>query len=383
MAKRGRGQKKNVRLHQREGAEHREGLERAWFKRLEHEPRFEDLVTSGSASDEPFHRWLVYPQAFSPEFVRAFVSAHHFVPEETLILDPFMGSGTTVLESAKLGIHAIGVEALAPLVALTKAALAQSPPPPLPPLDDSLSLTELAAKLTDPMHRACLIAVAGHKHTAGGNRKATTPPSQLVRKVFGRMVEDLRDPLPPFGHVMVGDARKLALGDASCNAMLTSPPYISRFNYADVAKPLAGLFPTLEAQHVQVRAHRRGSAARGGRTDQPMHTAVREAVDQLQAIGKHKEAQMVAGYFVDMRAFLSEAARVLAPGSPAWIVVGGAFVDAAYVPSDLILAGIAEEVGFRVKCVSEVRRLAHSTGRALGALRKVVPRESIVDLRRR
>ena len=81
-----------------------------------------------------------------------------------------------------------------------------------------------------------------------------------------------------------------------------------------------------------------------------------------------------------MFAVMAECRRVLKPGGVAWMVVGGARLKDIYVPSDLILAEIAECAGFSVDALHVARRLIDS-GRKLGRLHNVSPRETVVVLR--
>lgn len=54
------------------------------------------------------HDFYRYPARFSPLFTRAAIKA--FTQPGDLILDPFMGGGTTLVEARVLGRHAIGVD---------------------------------------------------------------------------------------------------------------------------------------------------------------------------------------------------------------------------------------------------------------------------------
>src|SRR5690349_24153478 len=54
------------------------------------------------------HTFYRYPARFSPEFARAAIKA--FTKPGDVILDPFMGGGTSIVEARALGRRAIGMD---------------------------------------------------------------------------------------------------------------------------------------------------------------------------------------------------------------------------------------------------------------------------------
>src|SRR5262245_53682058 len=60
--------------------------------------------------DEAGYRWLKYKEAFSPDLVRAVFDG--WTALEGPVLDPFAGSGTSLLVAAERGLDAIGIELL-------------------------------------------------------------------------------------------------------------------------------------------------------------------------------------------------------------------------------------------------------------------------------
>jgi hypothetical protein len=69
------------------------------------------------------HNFYRYPARFSPKFVRATIEA--FSAPGDLVLDPFMGGGTTLVEAMAAGRHAVGadISSLAAFIAQAKTTI--------------------------------------------------------------------------------------------------------------------------------------------------------------------------------------------------------------------------------------------------------------------
>lgn len=63
-----------------------------------------------SAADRAAHSWYRFVLSFPPHLVRQYVEDFG-LKENSTLLDPFCGTGTTVVEAKKLGIRGIGLEA--------------------------------------------------------------------------------------------------------------------------------------------------------------------------------------------------------------------------------------------------------------------------------
>jgi len=65
-------------------------------------------ATFRGGQKEPLHEWFPYLEGYSPRFVEQVIE--EFAPDAAVILDPFAGTGTTALTSAKLGRTALYCE---------------------------------------------------------------------------------------------------------------------------------------------------------------------------------------------------------------------------------------------------------------------------------
>lgn len=92
-------------------------------KSIELSGDFLGAIRSKSPSDGLTHSFYKYPACFSSEFARAVIL--NFSDPGDVVLDPFMGSGTTLVEALAAGRHAIGsdINPIAHLVAQVKTSV--------------------------------------------------------------------------------------------------------------------------------------------------------------------------------------------------------------------------------------------------------------------
>ncbi len=264
---------------------------------------------------------------FSPELVELLLT--EFARPSNAVLDPFVGSGTTLFECAGKSMSCIGSEinpaaiTLASTVMFAKLSLSQR----LAYLDHSFTILDryfpmhytdglfaylhgpdftqrddALANLPPMLHEAAqspYISTALCNVLLTASADSTRPPSHDFHRSF-RCYKDIVQHLPHTTQscgVLHSDARSIPIPDASIDFIITSPPYINVFNYH--------------------QNHRAALELMGW-------DMLRVAKSELGSNRKHRGNRFltVIQYAMDMHRALCEMRRVIRPAGRVVIVVG-------------------------------------------------------------
>jgi hypothetical protein len=173
-----------------------------------------------------------------------------------------------------------------------------------------------------------------------------------------------KEKVGPATVVKLGDARRLEVGRASIDLVLTSPPYLNAIDYMRCSK-----FSLVWMGHSvkELRAIRGASVGAEASSEQALEADwVKALIRQLglrPSLSRRHNA-LLARYVWDMGAAMAEVSRVLKGGGRAVYVVGDSTVRGTFIRNSSIIAAVAQEHGLTL-------RSRHS--RTLPANRRYLP----------
>jgi len=266
---------------------------------------------------------------FTPDFITSLFDSF---PPTGLVVDPFCGSGTSLIEAARLGLPSHGVEVnpsayiLARLyslatetmetrqailwklrVSLTSESIVKA---------GAVSLAAWIVSLENDLERAVMEAVfllaLGNGRQTDETRlaKAFSQVTALIRSLPSRCI--------PVS-IQLGDARCVDLRDHQADTLVTSPPYVNVFNYHQnyrVATEMLGwdVLPAARAEFGSNRKYRQNRFL------------------------------TVIQYAQDIGAALQESMRIVRPeGTSIWVVGRESKVRSLSIPNPEIVYSMAVE----------------------------------------
>lgn len=392
-------------------------------------PRFEyaDLVTFTQNKTTPTYNWFYYKEGFSRDLVWKTLEELK-IEKGSTVLDPFCGTGTTLLAAKQAGYNSIGFDVLPLGVLASKVKLEDgydmeklerevgrinslkfgNPETktvdigfldmrkvfPRYALRDIPYFKEKIMEVEDEKNRNFLllglISIVGQASNVikdGGvlkivKKQHLPPVRHLLKNKLKRMLGDLKKNTHKGDaewSVRQGDARKLPLEDGQIDILLTSPPYLNYVDYTKVyALELSLLVSsTRELEYLRKRTMRSHVGAECNEDDMLYRL---DETDGIATSTAGKTPPIVEGYLNDICKSITEAARVLKKGGHAVYVVANAALPEITVDVDIALADMAQKTGLHVEDIW----VANARWADVHGITKERPvRESIVVLGRK
>lgn len=414
-------------------------LEIKYSPKLVNASRFSTPVNFKEAMLCPIHRWYSYREGFSPLFVKNFIEKYK-TKENCTVFDPFGGIGTTVLESSIMGIKAYStdVNPLGNFAAKVKTeSYTDNDLKKIEYIKKELakttnyeeyskvnndtvnsyffsetlsSLLKLKAFIFDIQDEkiknffllafiTLLDTVSTHKKDGNGLKRKKKLPKPLSFEEIKNLLFEKLDIFIKDVNV-VKPLIKPTIIDASCidkyeieqniDIVITSPPYANCFDYSKVYINelwFGGFFKEKSDQkrfreksvssHVHFKWAERNTEYKCAIVSEVIIKLLRE-----KKLWDNKIPNMINGYFSDLGKCLSNLKKVLSNHAIVGVVVGNSCYSGVIIPTDIILANIAENLGYSVKKIEIYRYLTASSQqmKLLSENKKCFLRESLVVL---
>ncbi|MCL4393686.1 MAG: DNA adenine methylase [Chloroflexi bacterium] len=355
------------------------------------------------------HGYYTYPAKFIPQLAARLIE--ELSEEGQTVVDPFMGSGTTAVEALVHGRRAVGVDInpVAFLVAKVKATPIQPErlereiaaaaidlatrsgkagrsarrvrgiTPANSRIDywfrapQKRELGEVLARISDvrdadvrdfllvafsQILKSCSIWLQRSvKPTRDPNKVPSAPLEAFIRQarsmqkrnheLWAAVPTAVRDDLDRYRTIQCADARNLPCGDGQASLVVTSPPYVTSYEYADLHQ-LTALWLEYFDSLPEFRKRFIGSAhSERGSIDLKSSTA--GAI--CSKLGATKKGREVRNYFADMLECFQEMKRVLKPGGKACIVIGNTELQGVEILNAQVFAEQMNHIGF---CTSKI-----------------------------
>lgn len=418
---------------------------------------FSNLVHFQTTNLEPFQRWYPYREGYSYNLVTEFIDRYNV---KGPILDPFSGSGSSLLAGKKRGITTYGIDVNPIAIFISKVEteyysqnditvlkkhltyLKQTKKDTVFretnfPLADNyfnkdilqslLQIRDTINKITNLKVRnifflswlSIIESVSYVKKEGNGlkykNRKrlkkgyVTIPFEEwdsnhfpddkfnfLKQKIIENVnliIEDIsnfQNINSPIPHIYAGNSVEI-LPEIKEEFELTifSPPYVNFFDYFEIHKTELWLGEFISSREELKELKKLGLRSNAGSTVSKSIVHINDSVKHLTDLISTKKLwsnqipKVIAGYFDDMESLLIEIYKKTVPHGRVAIVVGNSAYGGIIVPSDILIAEIAERNGFLVEEIIVTRHLTTSSQQKI-KLDSVISylRESIVVLKK-
>lgn len=411
----------------------------------------------------PIHGWFTYPAGYSYKLVEVKIKEAN-LDSSSLVLDPFLGSGTTSVAAKSMGIQSVGFEAHPFVSQITKAKLnwdvdvlsfknivddfaknsAKSMekqiskidldlvPELLPRCYSDKTLRELLYlwkfaqdSIQDPSHLLLFkVAMTNTLRvvSSAGTGWPYIAPSKFAEKKIDRpalpnllkRLDQMALDLTYIQETRIGKAKSLLIEgdsrdmrkvkDSSVDLVVTSPPYLNNFDYADRTRLEMYFFGdalTWGEITEKVRSKLVVAATtqvNGGMfADELLKSEIKEvspttykrisktidalAIEKKLKKGKKNYDWMVAGYFNDIFDVLKECSRVMKKGGEMHWVLGDSAPYGFHIPTEKYIGDIALDLGF-TEYTEEILRTRGDKWKNNPQRHGVSLQESIITLKR-
>ena len=353
------------------------------------------------------HGFFKYPCKFIPEIPRWSLKKYYKAGKDGIVLDPFSGSGTTLLESSLIGVKSLGAEIDEIAKLITKVKSTKLSDEEISDIEVKVSsvikklesgdydkgkvilpeinnlehwfrediLTDLGflyfsiLQITNESERNFLLVcmasiikrvsnaddISPKPYVSNNIIKNPPPVGQSFNDVVNRYLQDVKElSNKELATIHIeGDATNIHANDCTIDLAITSPPYINAFDYVRTLR-LENLWLQMATEE-ELREKKKlylGTESIKVRDERENlnildeSSLLKEYYDSIVVLDE-KRALILKRFFEDMKKNLEEVYRVLKNNGHYVIVIGNSSIRKVDVESWKILKDLAVKVGFK------------------------------------
>lgn len=398
---------------------------------------YEKLVNFKTNKEQPIHRWFDYKQGYADKLVRNLID-YSKLTKEDYVLDPFNGVGTTQVSAQSMGVKSIGID-INPIASLaakvkthnySKDELAEIKKihsniaslykktkkvpkyQKLTAIFNSSQLEQilkikgfyesLPTSIAQDFYRLAFISIiepVSNRVKDGNGIKIskTKKPINNVYEFYEQKCQQMIDDLAHQKHAeaivyegsLLNDDVLKKVKNYQIGSIIYSPPYANCFDYLEVYKMevwLGGFVDDYtdfsKYRDIALRSHVNSKFSSEISTFNNRVETVADFIGTYNIWNKNIPA-MLKGYFDDMHQIIERSYEVSRKGALCAIVVANSGYKGVIVPTDLLLAEIAEVIGYKVDKIIHARDIRSSSQQMVELRSKNgLMRESIILLRK-
>jgi len=345
------------------------------------------------------HGYHRYPAKFIPQIVSRLTEK--YTKEGDLIVDPFGGCGTTLVESKVMGRPSVGVDINPVAVLITKAKITPIDPQKIEKafavLQAKLNTYNKDTKVKAPEHeridywfkpeekrklafifaeisklkdqdvrdfffcgfsnilKNCSIWLQkSNKPTRDPNKKPSDPIPTFYKQIkmmtrgnarFYELSKE-KNHLEIPSQVYCTDARTIPVKDNSVSLIVTSPPYVTSYEYADLHQ-LTALWLEYTKDLSDFRKRFIGTSYHN-KKDLVLNSKLAEKIRNELLEEDKKTAEEVSTYFSEMNQVFVEMKRMLKKGGKTCIVIGNTSLKGVGILNAEVFAEQLQNLGLKI-----------------------------------
>lgn len=384
---------------------------------------YSSLLNYSDDLNRPRQRWYRYKEGFSLELVKNLINEYNRNNKGT-ILDPFLGSGSTIIAANQLGLNGIGFEVNPFSYFLSKCKLRNYSAEialefknasqevltvkservyELPALSISQNvfnsdvenyLMNVKANILDGEYSgevknllilgwiSSIEPLSNYRKAGNGLKKRKYVKPRIITvndaksellAFYDNIFDDITTNDITFKAQIINDTclnSRDYVKDGSVSGIIFSPPYANCFDYTEIYKlelwfgGFVNSYGDLKKlRKKSLRSHLNGELSLENVDTSKISESLQELLDSLatKKLWDKRIPSMLQLYYLDMFRVIEKSYTALEDNGFCAIVVGNSSYGGVVFPTDLILAEYAEKIGFKVDKIEVDRYIITSS----------------------